>query len=245
MDKALYISMTAAKHNMLAQTVHANNLANANTTAFRADFAQARSMPIYNGDGFPTRAYALTENPATDFSSGPMMATGRDLDFAIEGEGFIAVLAPDGAEAYTRSASLQMGPAGELLTGDGLPVLGDGGAIFFPPNSKVEIGADGTITTRGATPLDLAQVDRIRLVNPELSDLRKGEDGLLRLVDGENAPIDANLKLQSGFLEGSNVNAISEFTDVMSLSRQYELSVKLMKTVESNSQSSARLLQSS
>ena len=245
MDKALYISMTAAKHNMLAQTVHANNLANANTTGFRADFAQARSMPVYYGEGVPSRAYALTENPATDFSNGPMMSTGRDLDFAIAGDGFIAVLAPDGTEAYTRSASLQLGPAGELLTGDGLPVLGDGGPIFFPPTSKIEIGSDGTITTSGATPQDLAQIDRIRLVNPDLDQLQKGEDGLLRLRDGGAAPLDAGLKLQSGFLEGSNVNAISEFTDVLSLSRQYELSVKLMKTVESNSQSSARLLQSS
>ena len=246
MDKALYISMTAAKHNLLAQTVHANNLANANTTGFRADFAQARSMGVYYGDGYPSRAFALTENPATDFSSGPMMSTGRDLDFAIEGDGFIAVQAPDGSEAYTRSGSLQLGPAGELLTAGGYPVMGAGGPIFFPPNSKIEIGSDGSVTTRGATPLDLAEVDRIRLVNPDITQLIKGKDGLLRLKEGEEAlQEDPNIKLQSGFLEGSNVNAISEFTDVLSLSRQYELSVKLMKTVEGNSQASARLLQNS
>ncbi len=245
MDKALYISMTGAKHNMLAQTVHSNNLANANTTGFRADFAQARSMAVYYGDGHPSRAYALTENPASDFSQGALVQTGRDLDFAIEGDGFVAVQAGDGTEAYTRSASLQLTAQGQLLTGNGLPVLGQGGPVFIPPNSKVDIGVDGSITTKGAGPLDLAQPDRIRLVNPDLSQLEKGEDGLFRLKDGSEAPVDQAIRLQSGFVESSNVNAISEFTDVLSLSRQYELSVKMMKTVEGNSESSARLLQSS
>ncbi|MGH1371942.1 MAG: flagellar basal-body rod protein FlgF [Cellvibrionaceae bacterium] len=245
MDKALYISMTGAKHNMLAQSVHSNNLANANTTGFRADFAQARSMAVYYGDGHPSRAYALTENPASDFSQGALVQTGRDLDFAIEGEGFVAVQAADGTEAYTRSASLQLTAQGQLLTGNGSPVLGQGGPVFIPPSSKVDIGVDGSITTKGAGPLDLAQPDRIRLVNPDLSQLEKGEDGLFRLRDGTAAPVDGAIRLQSGFVESSNVNAISEFTDVLSLSRQYELSVKMMKTVEGNSESSARLLQSS
>jgi flagellar basal-body rod protein FlgF len=243
-DKALYISMTAAKHNTLAQTVHANNLANANTTGFRADFAQARSMPVFYGDGHPTRSFALTESPATDFSQGPMIETGRELDFAIDGDGFLAVQAADGTEAYTRSASLQLGPNGELLTGNGLQVLGDGGPIFMPINSKIDIGVDGSVTTRGETAVDLAQPDRIRLVSPDLEQLVKGEDGLFRQKDGEEAPIDGALRLRSGFLEGSNVNVVNEFTQVLSLSRQYELSVKMMKTIQGNSESSARLLQS-
>ncbi len=245
MDKALYISMTGAKHNMLAQTVHANNLANANTTGFRADLAQARSMPVYNGDGYPSRAYALTENPATDFSQGQLIETGRDLDFAIEGDGFVAVQSLDGREAYTRSASLQITSQGQLVTGNGLPVLGEGGPIFLPPNSKIEIGADGSISTIGDDALELIQPDRIRLVNPDLSQLIKSEDGLFRLENGNAAPVDGEVRLQSGFVEGSNVNTIHEFTEVLSLSRQYELSVKLMKSVEGNSEASARLLQSS
>lgn len=243
MDKALYISMTGAKHNMMAQGVHANNLANANTNGFRADFAQARSMPVYNGEGYPTRAYALTENPSTDFSQGPMIQTGNDLDFAIEGEGFIAVQGMDGQEAYTRSASLQITPQGQLLTGNGFPVLGDAGPIFIPPNSKVDIGADGTITTTGDTPLDQAQLDRLRLVKPDMSEMVKSEDGLFRQKNGAQAPVDGSVRLQSGFVEGSNVNTITEFTEVLSLSRQYELSIKMMKTVEGNSEASARLLQ--
>jgi len=236
--------MTGAKHNMLAQTVHSNNLANANTTGFRADFAQARSMGVYHGEGHPTRAYALTENPSSNFSQGAMIQTGRDLDFAIEGEGFVAVQSADGTEAYTRAASLQITAQGQLVTGNNLPVLGQGGPVFVPPASKIDIGVDGSISVVGANPLEVAQPDRIRLVNPDIAQLDKGEDGLFRLRDGTEAQVDGGIRLQPGFVESSNVNAISEFTDVLSLSRQYELSVKMMKTVEGNSESSARLLQS-
>lgn len=243
MDKALYISMTGAKHNMLAQAVHANNLANVNTNGFRADFAQARSMPVYHGEGHPSRAYALSENPGTDFSQGPLIETGNPLDFAIEGWGMVAVQTADGGEAYTRSASLQISPQGQLLTGNGLPVLGEAGPIFIPPNSKVDIGIDGTLTITGGLPMDQAQLDRLRLVKPDVQQLEKGEDGLFRQRDGASAPLDGSVRLQAGFVEGSNVNAISEFTEVLSLSRQYELSIKMMKTVEGNSEASARLLQ--
>ncbi len=168
MDRALYTSMTGAKHNTLAQTVHANNLANVSTDGFRRDYVEARSMGIWYGDGLPTRAHALTERPATDFAIGSLRETGRDLDVAVRGQGWIAVQAPDGSEAYTRAGNLQITPFGQLLTGNGLPVLGNGGPIAIPDSAKVEIGGDGTITVRGLGqgPEALADIDRIRLVNP-------------------------------------------------------------------------------
>ena len=89
MDKSLYISMTGASQNALAQRSHANNLANLTTTGFRRDFEQARSMPVF-GDGYATRAYAMTERPGTDLSPGALMETGRKLDVAVEGEGWLA-----------------------------------------------------------------------------------------------------------------------------------------------------------
>ena len=245
MDKALYIAMTGAKHNMQAQTSHANNLANANTHGFRADFAQARSMPVYYGDGHPTRAYALTERPATDFSAGAMIQTGNELDVAVEGQGFIAVQAADGSEAYTRAGNLNIDSVGILRTGNGLPVLGNGGPIAVPAQQKIEIAIDGTLSVlvKGQGPEVLAEVDRLRLVNPDLADLEKSEDGLLRLREGGEAAPDAEVSVLSGFLESSNVNPIHEFTNMLGLSRQYETQVKLMQTVKENSEASARLLQ--
>jgi len=122
MDKALYIGMSGASQMMRAQTVHANNLANVSTTGFRADLAQSRAMQVF-GEGMPSRVYAMTENPGTDLRSGPLDQTGNDLDVAIRGEGWLAVLAGDGSEAYTRAGDLRINTFGELLTGSELAPL--------------------------------------------------------------------------------------------------------------------------
>ena len=243
MDKALYIAMTSAKNNMLGQAIRSNNLANLNTTGFRGDFEQARSMGVYYGEGFPTRAYALTENPQTDFSEGSLLQTGRDLDVAVKDKGFIAVQAPDGSEAYTRAGDLSIDSSGVLRTGNGLPVMGNSGPMAIPEFQKLEIGQDGTVSVviKGEAPGALSQVDQIKLVNPDESLLRKGRDGLL-YAEGDVQP-DINVSLLSGFLEGSNVNPVDELTKILTLARQYEMSVKMMKTAEENSEASARLLQ--
>lgn len=239
--------MTGAKHNMLAQANRANNLANLNTTGFRADFEQSRSMGVYYGSGQPTRAYALTESPAADFASGPMINTGNALDVAIQGNGFIAVQAPDGSEAYTRAGNLTIDTAGMLRTANGLPVMGAAGPIAVPEHEKLQVGADGTISMvgLGQGPEAMVEVGRIKLVNPELQNLEKGDDGLFRQRDGLDAPAAVDVTLRSGMLEGSNVNAVAEFTQIMSLARQYEMQVKVMKTAEENSAASAQLLQMS
>jgi flagellar basal-body rod protein FlgF len=244
MDKALYISMTGAKQTMLAQRAHANNMANVNTTAFKSDFAQARSMPVF-GEHFPTRAYAMTENPGTDFTQGSLMETGRELDVAIKHEGWIAVRAPEGDEAFTRAGDLQIDTNGILRTGVGLEVLGNGGPIAIPPSAKVEIAADGTISVIPlGQPADaLVEVDRIKLVNPPSEALEKGLDGLVRMKEGnQGVPADADVRLESGFLESSNVSAIESLTEILSLARQYELQIKVMSTAEKNSEAAARLL---
>lgn len=246
MDKALYIAMTGAKHNMLAQTQSANNLANVSTHGFKADFAQARSMPVYYGDGLPTRAYSLTERPATDFSPGVLQQTGKDLDVAIDGDGFIAVTDSNGEEAYTRIGSFYVDALGGLRTGKDLPVLGNGGPIAIPPAEKIEIGLDGSITVLplGQGPQSPVLIDRIRLVRPEINEMSKSEDGLFRALDlGNDFPPDGNVRLISGFLEGSNVNAVNELTSMLTLARQYEMQVKIMSASKEMSESSARLLQ--
>jgi len=245
MDHALYVAMTGAKNNMLAQAVHANNLANVSTQGFKADLAQARSMGVYHGSGLPTRAYALTETPAIDFTQGAAMSTERDFDIALENQGFIAVQAPDGSEAYTRSGRMYVDTVGILRTGNDLPVMGDAGPIALPEFDKVEIAVDGTISLvgRGEKPDALAAINRIRLLNPDDRDLVKGLDGLYRLKTGEVAEPGVEVRVIRGFLEASNVNPVNEMTNILALSRQYELQVKLMRTVDENSQASARLLQ--
>jgi flagellar basal-body rod protein FlgF len=245
MDKMLYVAMTGASQNTLAQRAHANNLANISTNGFQRDFEQARSMPVF-GDTFPARVYAMSERPGTDFTPGTLQETGRELDVAVDGQGWIAVQSADGSEAYVRTASLQIDSLGQLRTGNGLPVLGNGGPIAVPPEQKVEIGQDGTISIRalGEAPSVMAEVDRIKLVKPDLQNMEKGADGLIR-VKGATQPQlpDANVRVTSGFLEASNVNAVEEMTAILSLSRQFELHVKMMRTAEEGATAMARVMQ--
>lgn len=248
MDKALYIGMSGAKQNMLSQRAHANNLANVSTTGFKKDFAQARSMPVF-GEHHPTRAYAMAERPGTDLSAGSLMQTGRKMDVAIEGEGWLAIQNNLGEEAFTRSGSLQIDVNGLVRLASGEMVLGNGGPVALPPFDNVQIGADGTISIVpvGGPPDQLVEVDRLKLVNPPQEALEKGLDGFIhrksdQAVEG-GEPVDATLRVASGFLESSNVNAVEEMISNLQLSRQYEMQVKVMRTANENSEAAARLLQ--
>ncbi len=243
MDRLLYVAMNGAAGAQLAQAVVANNLANVSTTGFRADVAlfEASAVP---GGGWPTRVDARLAGTAADLSAGPLVATGRELDVAVQGRGWIAVQAPDGGEAYTRAGDLRVDELGRLLTGAGHPVLGNAGPIALPPHEQLVIGADGTISVvplgQGANAL--AVVDRIRLVDPDPRRLVKGPDGLLRLRDRGEAEPDAGVRLASGVLESSNVNAVEAMVQMLELARRFELQVRMMKTARENDAASAQLL---
>lgn len=244
MDRMIYLAMSAARQTMNGQAVAANNLANASTAGFKADFEAYRAMPLF-GEGQPSRVFALAERPGVDFSTGTIEHTGNDLDVAINGEGFLAVQAPDGTEAYTRAGELQLTATGQLLTRDGLPVLGNGGPIALPPSQALVIGTDGTITTRpvGQEANTLAQVDRLRLVRPlAAADVVKGPDGLFRMKDGNPAPLDASVSVTQGALERSNVNPISAMVSMIENARQYEMAVKAMDTAQTMDAEGARVL---
>ena len=235
MDRMLYIAMNAAKQTMLAQGSNNNNLANASTTAFKADLQQFRSMPVY-GEGNPSRVYSMSERPGIDLTPGSINRTGRELDVAIKGQGWIAVQAADGTEAYTRAGNLTISSGGLVVTGTGQMVLGSGGPIAIPQAEKIEIGVDGSISIRpvGQAASTLLQVDQIKLVNPDPKNLTKGEDGLIRTIDGEEAEPDVAVQLVSGALEGSNVNPVDSLVKMIELQRHYEMQVKVMSKADEN-----------
>ncbi|MFW1676707.1 flagellar basal-body rod protein FlgF [Pontibacter sp. JAM-7] len=244
MDKVLYLAMSGARENMLAQQAHANNLANANTTGFKTDLAQARAMQVF-GDGHASRVYAQTERPATDMSSGTLIETGRKLDLAIAGDGWITVQRPDGTEAYTRGGELQVDVNNQLVTGGGLPVMGNGGIpVILPPFENLDIGTDGTITVRplGDNANQLVLVDQIKLVNPDRQNLFKDRDGLMVTDNAQPLPADQNVRVRSGYIESSNVNAVNELTGIITTSRQFEMQVRMMKTAQENSEAAAAIL---
>lgn len=243
MDRMLYIAMNGATQVVRAQAVNANNLANASTTGFRADLEAFSSLPL-SGPGFDSRAYAVSEGQGVDYSYGSITSTGNKLDLAINGEGWIAVQSVDGSEGYTRAGNLKVNEVGQLLTENDLPVLGNNGPIAIPPFETLNIGDDGTISIRpvGQEANTLATVNRIRLVNPDVDNLYKGRDGLLRTIDGSQVDADANVKVASGAIETSNVNPIAALTNMISLSRQFEMHVKVMETAKQNDTISLELL---
>lgn len=244
MDRMLYVAMSGAKETLMAQANNSHNLANVNTPGFLEDLNQFRSMPVF-GPGYPTRVYSLDERPDIDFSKGSLQTTGNLLDVAVKGSGFLAVQGPDGTEAYTRRGDLMVDANGIVTNGEGLPVIGNNGPIALPPHDMLEIAADGTITIlpEGSTPEALAVIDRIKLVEPPQRELVKGEDGLLRLQDGSEAPAQAGIELVAGALESSNVSVADALVNMIELSRKFELQVKMMNAAQEMDGASAKLMQ--
>ena len=243
MDKLLYVAMTGAKETLRAQAANSHNLANASTTGFRADMSAFQSRAVA-GSGYASRVYATNGTTGWDSTVGAQISTGRDLDVAIQGDGFIAVQGRDGREAYTRAGDLHVDPNGQLLNGSNLPVLGDGGPISVPPNSSLAIAADGSISIvpLGQSATTTATIGRIKLVNAPAAQMDRGEDGLFRARDGQDLTADANVRVASGVLESSNVNAAESMVNMIELARNFELQVKAIRTAEDNSQAATQLL---
>jgi flagellar basal-body rod protein FlgF len=243
MDRMLYVAMSGARETMRAQAANNHNLANASTTGFRADLSAFQARHVA-GDGYQSRVYATVATTGFDATQGTLMPTGRELDVAVQGDGYIAVQGLDGREAYTRAGDLHVDTAGQLLTSTNLQVLGDGGPISLPPYASITIGGDGTVSIvpLGQGPETRADVGRIKLVKPADGELQKDPDGLLRMKDGSDAPADAAARLASGVLESSNVNIADAMVNMIELQRRFDMQVRAMKSAEDNGAASARLL---
>jgi flagellar basal-body rod protein FlgF len=242
----LYVAMSGAKETMRAQAANSHNLANASTTGFKADLSAFQSRAV-TGPGYASRVYATDETVGWDHGIGSVQQTGNPLDLAIHGSGFIAVQDATGNEAYTRAGDLHVDPTGQLLTATGLPVMGDNGPISIPPHTSVNVGSDGTISIvpLGQSPQTVANVARVKLVNPPLDTVQRSADGLFRTTDGQPAEADATATVDSGALESSNVDLASCMVNMIELSRRYDLQVKALHTAEDDGAASAKLLQNS
>jgi len=233
MSQVYVTAMENAKQIMLAQAVNANNLANVGTDGFRAEL----SYLMETEEGRQTFS-------SPDLSSGFVRSTGRNLDIAVKGAGWIAVQGFDGTEAYSRRGDLQVDAFGQMTDGAGRSVLGNSGPIALPPFSNLEIGADGTISIQpmGQTANTLAVVDRIKLVEVESEQLYRSEDGLMRMPEGGIAPASASVQVIAGSLEGSNVNAVEEMVKMIDLARRFEAQIQVMRSEDQNNAALAELM---
>lgn len=245
MDKFLYIAMSGAKESLNALSIHSNNIANAKTTAFKSSFEQARSMQAF-GEGLPTRVFSLTESPGQNFEMGLLRTTGRDLDVAIQGEGWFVVESKKNDEGMTRSGDFRIDNEGYLIDKSGNRLIYDNDStIQLPlPIEKLNIRSDGIVEVRpeGAPAEAIEEIGRLKLVDPPLKDLIRGSDGLYRMNNGGILEESLEVSLVSGALENSNVNLSSELTSLVNLQRQFEIQIKMMKHAEEMDRSSDSLL---
>jgi flagellar basal-body rod protein FlgF len=242
MDRLIYTAMTGAKHVLEKQATTSHNLANATTTGFRAQLDSFRAVPVQNSP-LPTRAFVVDATVGTDFKPGAIQQTGRDLDVAVQGKGWISVQLEDGSEAFTRNGSFKTNENGVLQTRSGATVLGDGGPITVPPDVSISVAKDGTVSAiaAGFKPGAANVLGRIKLVNPPEDTITRGDDGLFRLKDGAAPDADANVTLVGGALEGSNVNVVEAMVDMIALARQFEMQMNMLKNAESNETKAAQL----
>lgn len=243
MDRLIYTAMTGAKHILDQQATTSHNLANATSTGFKAQLDSFRAVPVIS-DGVPTRAFVVDATVGSDFNAGVIQTTGRALDVAIQGDGWLSVQRADGTEGYTRNGSLKVNENGLLQTANGQAIMGDGGPISIPPDVSISIAKDGTISAvnNGDTPGPTSVLGRLKLVNPDVANMVRASDGLFVMKDGNQAEVDTNVIAISGALESSNVNVVEEMVNMISLARQFEMQMKLLQNAENNANKASQIL---
>ncbi|VFR23143.1 Flagellar basal-body rod protein FlgF [plant metagenome] len=252
MDRIIYTAMNGAARTLEQQSVISNNMANANTTGFREQFAIYRAVPIVGDGSLGTRISTVANTPGFNATLGSVNLTGRSTDVALEGEGWLAVQTPQG-EAYTRNGALVVGANGLLQNSRGQPVLSaDNAVIAVPEGAELTIAGDGTITALGAgdPPADIQQIGQLKLVNPPAAELVRGDDGLFRrpAVNGQPAPPlpqDPLVRVISGGLEGSNVNTVESMVGMIDNARRYEMQMKVISSASENASRANGILSAS
>ncbi|MBC3909941.1 MULTISPECIES: flagellar basal-body rod protein FlgF [Undibacterium] len=243
MDRLVYTAMTGAKHILEQQATVTHNLANVTTTGFRAQLDSFRAVPV-KSDGLPTRAFVVDATVGTDFSTGGMQITGRELDVAVQGKGWLAVEMPDGSESFTRHGSLKISENGILQTQSGLNLVGDGGPITIPPDMAIAIAKDGTVSAipSGTKPNAVQVIGRLKLVNPPEDNLVRGDDGLFKTKDGTAVDADPAVGVAGGMLENSNVNVVESMVNMINLARSFEMQMKVLQNAENNATKAGQIL---
>ncbi len=242
MDRLIYTAMTGAKHVMEQQATNSNNLANATTTGFRAQLDSFRAVPVQGAD-IATRTYVVDATVGTDYSAGAMQITGRDLDVAVQGKGWLVVEQADGSEALTRHGSLKVSENGLLQTQNGLNLVGEGGPITIPPDMRIAIAKDGTISgiPSGSQPKAVQVIGRLKLVNPPEDNLQRLESGLFKTKDNSETDPDPAVGVAGGMLENSNVNVVESMVTMINLARSFDLQMKLLQNAENNANKASQI----
>jgi flagellar basal-body rod protein FlgF len=238
MDNALLVGLSRQVALNRELEVVANNLANINTTGYKADSSifEQFLMPVASADQFPpdSRQLSFVRDRATwhNLGQGPIQRTGGPLDVAIDGNAFLVVQTAAG-QRYTRNGALQINSTGTLVTNTGDPVLGVGGPIQFQnTDSDISIGQDGSITVReGASATSDSSRGQLQIVSfPAGTQLQKEGSSMFSAPAGAAPqPPQPGVRVVQGAIEQSNVSAVAEMARMIDITRTYEQIASLLQ----------------
>ena len=252
MDRLVFTSNATIKEMANARQVLVNELANVSTVGFKSSYDVAlQSIKADGGQGsFDTRIQAqAVSRDLIRLQPGAVMATGRDLDIALTDLSVMAVQAPNGERAFTRRGDLRVNVQGQLETGSGHLVLGQGGPINLPPGLKVSINPDGSVYAQDpaqGTAAPAVLVDQISLRDAAQTPLSRRADGLYQVAsqppgtDFTSGPTIPNVIPKA--LEGSNVSAIEAMTRLMDHSRSFETQIRIIKETKNLDEQSSSMM---
>lgn len=252
MDRLIFTSNATINQMANARQVLVNELANASTTGFKSSYDVALKSIKADGanSGFDTRIQAqAVSRDIIRLEPGAVMATGRPLDVALADKAVLMVQAANGERAFTRRGDLKVSPQGQLETGNGHLVMGQGGPITIPPGVNVSINADGSVYAQDpAQPGNVPPVliDQMAMRDASEIQLLRRADGLYQVADkapGSDFTSGPNLPtLISKALEGSNVSAIEAMARLMDHSRSFETQIRIIKETKNLDESSSSLM---
>jgi flagellar basal-body rod protein FlgF len=242
LENAAYIGLSRQLTLRRELDIAANNIANAETTAFKVEQLLTATQEGRGATNVGVRGpanFVLDNGVGRDFSAGALRETGNTLDVAIEGDGaFFSVQGANGVR-YTRSGAFTADPTGQLTTPHGEPVLDDGGApiVMDPAKGPVSISADGVISQQGER---IARLGVVRF--DSLGVLQKEGDGLYRNTSNVEPSAAPDARVRQGMLEGSNVNSLVEITNLMEITRAYERVTRMIEQTNDLSRRSVERL---
>ena len=223
-------------------SVFAGNLAGQSVPGYRADWVFPRRLEATQSTAGGDKIPAFSLASANNFTSGLLRPTGRQLDVAIDGPGWLVVRHASGNEGLTRNGLLSVNADGEILAAGGSQVMGEDGPLVLPAYTQLTICTDGSITVVPAGALEVETVGRLRLANPPVQDLVRGTDGLFHLRDGSAPETDPDVQLVSGALEESNVDLIGEYLNVIDTGKTMDLHVRMLSAFDKMADSGNGLL---
>lgn len=244
MERLVQLASNAMRIHAENQRLIAAGMANANTIAFKRDYANSSSAYFEGTDG-QDRVYPTRSENSVDMDIGKIIPTESPLDIAIEGNGFFVAKKDNGQDVLSRRGDFRIGPDRQLRNGENVILQGDAGPITIPPYETIEISRDGSILVRapGSEPTTAPiSVGRLRLVSTPASNVEKGVDGLLRTRDKSVPQADATISVNSKGLEASNISPIETMVEMLNSSRSFELNVKLLATAKELDTETAKLM---